>query len=118
MKKFGIISSIIIVVVVFLYAMTILSNSNTCSGVRVFDCQKSENVKVVTGDKNSELRKIGDLFLKYCVPEIKEEENDYLLDYSSCKLNVKISKDATWVNSVSIDGLDLSRDNIDVNFTR
>ncbi|MFA5917496.1 MAG: hypothetical protein WC850_04685 [Candidatus Gracilibacteria bacterium] len=46
MNKFGIISSVVIITIVFIYALIILSANNVCSGVRVFDCQKNIDSKL------------------------------------------------------------------------
>jgi hypothetical protein len=46
MNKFWIISSVVIITIVFIYALIILSANNVCSWVRVFDCQKNIDSKL------------------------------------------------------------------------
>mgnify|MGYP006883104561 CR=1 FL=1 len=116
MKQFGIYFSIVIVVWVFIYAMTILSADNACKWVRIFECQK--NAKQILAPVNifNELKPTWEAFLKYCIPEIKEEESNYIVDYSSCNLKVNISKEKPWIEYVEVNGTKLSRDEIDSNF--
>lgn len=53
MNKTPIILSITIITIVFTYAMTILSDNNKCSWVRVFDCQKQEQKNLDSKEINS-----------------------------------------------------------------
>lgn len=112
MKKIWIISSVAIITMVFVYAMIILSNNNTCTWVRVFDCQKNQ----VPTAKFNELKPTWDIFLKYCAPKIIEGTNTYILDYSSCDLKVNILKEKSWVDSVNVNGNSLTRDEINASF--
>lgn len=112
MKKIWITSSIIIVTLVFIYTMNYISESNSCTWVRVFDCKKS----LVSDDYFTKLKPYWDTFLKYCNPKIKKEENLYSLDYSDCNLKVNISEDIKWIEGVNVNWIDLTRDEINTNF--
>jgi len=116
MKKIWIVTSILVITSVFIYSMIYLSSQNTCSWVRVFDCKKNENKSLVSNKKYTELKPTWDIFLKNCEPKIKEEENIYLLDYSSCDLKVSIWKEKKWVDNVEVNGKNLTREEIDNNF--
>jgi len=116
MKEFGIFTSIIIVVLVFVYAMTILSADNTCKWVRIFECQKLAKEGLAPVNISNELKPTWEIFLKYCIPKIKEEETSYLVDYSDCDLKITISKDKPWIEDVEVNGTKLLRDEIDSNF--
>ena len=116
MKKFWIVSSIFIITAVFIYALNTLSSNNICTWIRVFECQKNTNPASITDEKYNELKQTWDLFLRYCKPNIIENENDYLVDYSDCDLKVDINKNDPWVKNVEINSNNLSRDQINSNF--
>ena len=116
MKKIWIISSVIIITSTFIYSMIYLSELNKCSWVRSYECQKEENKNLVLSEKYIELKQTWDLFLKDCIPKIKELENEYLIDYTSCSLKVSISKEKPWVNQVDINWNKLKREDIDNHF--
>lgn len=116
MKRVWIVLSIIIVTWVFIYSLTILSSLNTCSWVRSFDCEKISSKNIVTWTGYYELKKTWNLFLSYCNPIIKEEELVYSLDYSKCNLNINILKNQPRVESVIVNWVSLSRDEININF--
>ena len=46
MQRMSIILSIIVVTAIFIYWLKVLSSNNTCTGVRVFDCQKSNSGEI------------------------------------------------------------------------
>lgn len=112
MKKIWIIFSIIIITFVFIYTMNYISESNSCTWVRVFDCKKN----LVSDDYFKKLKPYWDIFLKYCNPKISKEKNLYLLDYSNCNLKVNISEDIKWIEGVNVNWMDLTRDEINSNF--
>ncbi|MDD2871559.1 MAG: hypothetical protein PHS49_06225 [Candidatus Gracilibacteria bacterium] len=112
MQKLSIISSVLVVTVVFLYGIYTISNSNTCSGVRVFDCQKSEGGDLVSESKFAELKPVVDKYLKYCSPLITEIGDTYVADYSDCDLNITIVKDSNTVQKVLHNGIPLTNDEI------
>ena len=112
MQKVWIVTSIIVVTVVFIYWISVLSSSNTCTWVRAFDCKKTSTWVIVPVDKNSKLKATSDLFLKYCTPKILEDANNYVADYSDCDLKVSINKENTWVQKVVVNNTSLSRDEI------
>ena len=116
MKKFWVVSSVIIVTIIFIYALNTLSKNNTCTWVRIFDCQKNNVQTSIWEDKYNELKTTSDLFLKYCEPNIIENENNYLFNYSDCDLKVSINKEKAWVESVEINNNNLSREQINSNF--
>lgn len=114
MKKIWIILCITLITWAFIYAMLILSSNNTCSWVRVFDCQKELN-KVWTSSYE-DLTKVWNIFLQYCTPDVSETWDSYLLDYSNCNLKVELSKEKDWVSSVEVNSEKLSREKIDSSF--
>jgi len=116
MKRLWVITSVIIITSVFIYSMIYLSTENTCSWVRVYDCQNEEKKSLVSSEKHIELKMTWDLFLKNCEPKIKEEENIYLLDYSDCNLKIIIWKEKMWVDSVDVNWEKLSREEINNHF--
>jgi hypothetical protein len=112
MQKLSILSCVVVVTSVFIYWLNVLSNNNTCTWVRGFDCQKNTSDINVSENKYTELSKISDLFLKYCKPKIREVWNNYVADYSWCDLEVSIDKDNTSVQKVLYDKNSLSREEI------
>lgn len=112
MKKIWIASSIIIITFVFIYAMNNISKSNLCTWVRIFDCKKN----LVYDETFDKLKPYWDIFLKYCNPKITKQKDWYLLDYSDCNLKVNISKNMKWTNSVNVNWIDLTREEINSNF--
>lgn len=116
MKRVWIALSIIIIVTwVFIYWLTILSNLNTCSWVRSFDCEKANKKNLVSWSDYDKLNKIWNTFLDYCKPVIKNNNLVYSLDYSNCDLNINISKTNSLVESVFINWVNLSKDEININ---
>ncbi len=112
MKKIWIVISIFLISSVFIYYMIWLSSSNTCSWIRVYDCQKN----IVSWAKYLELKKVWDLFLNECKPNIIKWAEEFIIDYSNCNLKVKIWQEKPWVNSVEVNWIDLSREEINNKF--
>lgn len=132
MQKIWIVTSIIVVVVVFIYWINVLSDSNKCSWVRIFEsyCQKNKDTNTDTKttstwitsittnlpEKYAKAKPTSDTFLKYCEPNVTEENNNYVFDYSNCDLKVSVNKEWTWIQKVVHNGKTLTRDEINNNF--
>ncbi len=128
MQKFSIASSIIIITIVFIYSLDVLSNNNKCTWVRAFECGSNTSATdswtllgVTTSNntdfqvstwKYEELKTTWNMFLDFCNPSVVEDDNNYTLNYSNCKLDVSINKDQPRVSKVKVDGKTLSRDEI------
>lgn len=113
MKNIWIIISILLIILIFIYAINDLSNKNICSWVRIFDCQKNETL--IESAKILELKNISDLFLKQCISNITMNDNMYIINYSNCNLKVNILKDKFAVDSVEVNWINLTRDEINNN---
>lgn len=116
MKNIWIIISLILFMTIFIYFLNSLSNDNICTWVRIFDCQNEEKQNLVKQDKYIELKPTWDIFLKYCYPIIKEEQEIYSVDYSKCDLKVNILKNKPWIDSVFVNWKNLTRDEINNSF--
>lgn len=144
MQKSSIILSILIILTVFLYALSLISVGNVCTWVRNFICQKQDQQKQIQSgitqqDQGTQpqtqqqsdqtpvdsastayasLKKVGDSFIHLCDPTIVEAANSYILDYSKCNLSVMIGKDQKTVQKVSVNNGILSQGKIDENLAR
>lgn len=92
-----------------------ISDLNTCTGVRVFDCQNEKQI-VSDEEVTTELMDTSRKFLPYCLPEITETNTSYMVDYSVCHLKVEMSKENPWVKNVEVEGNLLSREQINSHF--
>lgn len=127
MSKVWVISSIVITSIVFMYSMTLISDANKCSWVRSFECQKQDLQKKqakqdkmldTQSDKYKQLNDVSRIFLNQCQPDIIENKDDYMVDYSNCLLKVWVFKNKDWVKSVNINWKEFSRQEIDDSFKK
>ena len=118
MSKVWVISSLVVVSVVFLYSMTLISNLNKCSWVREYECQKQIKPADITEEKYKKLNDVSRIFLNQCKPDIAENKNEFTINYSKCNLKVWVYKDKDWIKSVNLNWKEFTRNEIDNSFKK
>lgn len=118
MSKVWVISSLIIISLVFLYSMNLISDSNKCTWVRSYECNKQIKPVNITDEKYKILNDVSRIFLNQCKPDIVENKDDYSVNYSKCNLTVWVYKDKDWIKSVNLNWKDFTRSEIDNSFKR
>lgn len=118
MSKVWVISSLVVVSIVFLYSMTFISDSNKCSWVREYECKKQIKPISITDEKYKTYNDVSRIFLNQCKPDIVENKDEFNINYSKCNLKVGVYKDKDWIKSVNLNWKEFTRSEIDSSFKK